>query len=354
VSTDYRQRTDETQRRVRFPQQRHVLHPHGYTPGPADRDQVRSGRALFLVGSVLAAIEALCRFCRGSEYLAYYLASLADPFLIDDILIPEQTVSCGSCEVNGQSVLRAGREARARGKRIVGAAHSHGYSSVFSSNTDREQMNKLAGESVGYAQDAMIGLCGTVSRVPQPPTAGHQGRDSHVLRVDFDGLDESMEIETARPDLAPDDLRVIRRRPIRQIVSIFTTSNAEGEHYVPAYKVLTCAHCGHRQEQFVEAQDVVVHIVGPIQMSRRKELALLDVAESRIRMGRWRGWSGSYSTRDRDRDVSAPMAAPAPFEIYRRNRLVSTIPAAVLEEAAAKNDRLAAALGWRLDHENTE
>jgi hypothetical protein len=367
VSMSHRKHADNDVRsQVRFPQQQYVLHPADYILRAEDQAQVRRGRALFLTGSVLAEIQRLCRFCGSSEHLVYYLAQVQNPCLIDDILIPDQVVSCCSCEVDGQAVLRASREVRAQGKRIVGAGHSHGYGSVFSSNTDHDQMKKLASEAVGYAQDTMIDLRGTVERVSPIEVTSNAESDRHVLRVSFDGLDESVEIETGRHDLGPDDLRVTRKCPCRQIISIFTTSNADGEHYFPGFKVRTCVHCGHKEEQFIEAWDICVHIVGPMEISPDKEEALLDMAESRIRLSRSHRWTGLYASDKRGRDSygdsrtgdfcrdPAPITAPAPFEIYRRNRLVATVPATVLEEAAAKNSRLATALGWRSDHENPE
>ena len=351
---------------AQLPHQHSIVHPDDYTVRPEDRTQIHAGTAFFLRGSVLALIARLCRFCRGLECFFYYLASSQDPYVADEILIPQQVVSYGSCVVDGQAVLRAGRQARACGKQVIAAGHSHGFGGVYSSGTDRDQMKELAREAVGYIQETSATVRGTVHRVSSSGARNNGKQTGHVFRADFDGQEGSVQIATERADLAPEDLVVLREHRQRRTISFFTTSNADGDHYFPAHEVHSCIECGRKQERFIEAENVCVHIVGPVEITADEEQALLDMAEHRIQATISYRSTGQCTVSDRDRRLSGdasgtgssrslvPTTEPAPFAIYRRNAWVASIPAAVLEEAAAKSSRLAIALGWRSKHENSK
>jgi hypothetical protein len=326
-----------------FPEQAVRTLPTGHALCSTDEERVLEGKGFYIQGRALAKIAFACQLCQEREIFFYLVASSENPYVVDDVFVPAQNVSCSHCRVEGRDVLRAGRFVRSLGKRIVGAAHSHGFADVYSSSIDRGQMTELARESAGWVSNAQEMIRGEIFAGEVPKGAA----PSSLLQARFTGLNGQFTIRGMTIPLGVADVEVSMQHTVRQVVSTFITSNARGQHFVPMLKVRSCPVCGSSREQFVEASDVQVCVVGPVDLSEEDTCVLRDELAERVRLFGWSSGAGEYCGSSwYDSTAGHPCVKPAPFEIYHRNRWVCSIPAVVMEELAAKNRELAKKLGW--------
>ncbi len=180
----------------------------------------------------------------------------------------------------------------------------------------------------------------------------------------FEDLPDT-EVHVRSPvSLEPDDLTVELHRTHRRARSSFWTSTARGSHMVPMLELTNCPDCGARYERRVKAKEVTVHVVGPVELSPEERARLEAEAEQKVvRRYGWykpaRGWAGggwygsapgtpglpAPAETDVETAADATESVPA-YNVYHDGRRVASIPAAVMEEAAAKCNALAGALGW--------
>ena len=77
------------------------------------------------MGQCIAKIKLLFKTFRNTEYMIYLLAFRDNPYLVVDVLIPqEQFANSSAVHATGETVLRANREARARNCIIVCGPHT--------------------------------------------------------------------------------------------------------------------------------------------------------------------------------------------------------------------------------------
>lgn len=162
------------ERTRRFPEQAVVYHPSGYELTEDDRGGVDEATDVFITGEALAKAAHLCHLFGSDEMLYYWAAPAEDPYVIDELLLARQRVSAGGCKAEAEDVLALGREARRRGKKVVAAGHSHGYSSLFASGTDWNQMGELAREGVSRTRVRTVVMPGCVEIEPE---RHHEGED---------------------------------------------------------------------------------------------------------------------------------------------------------------------------------
>ena len=131
----------------------------------------------------------------------------------------------------------------------------------------------------------------------------------------------------------------------------------------------SCPTCGEGTETRVPVSSIVVHVLGAVQLAPEEKAELIKEIAERVTVGWGRAaWTDRESSElyypeepgssgpceyDHGRTGSSTCpSAPAGeesetgFAVCRRGRWVASVPAAVLEEAAAKVSALAAALGW--------
>lgn len=159
--------------------------------------------------------------------------------------------------------------------------------------------------------------------------------------------------------LEPDDLTVELHRTYRRARSSFWTSTARGSHMVPMLEMTNCPDCGARYERRIKPTEVTVHVVGPVELSAEERDRLEQEARKKVvrRYGWYKpargwasgGWAGSPALlpdrTEAETEADATESVPA-YNVYRDGRRVASIPAVVMEEAAAKCNALAGALGW--------
>ncbi|MGA2059637.1 MAG: hypothetical protein ABSG67_04075 [Thermoguttaceae bacterium] len=348
--------------RVSAVAQQVIRHPADYEITDGDKSFVSQGKALWILGSALAKIKLICRTFRSMELMVFLLAKKNNPYQIVDILIPkEQFANSSAVLTTGQVVLKANREARAMDCIIVGAAHSHALMSVFSSSTDLEYMRQLNEEEVGWS--AQIPVISTGRLLDRPNAGAASSSAGQIFEAVFEDHPRvSVKIETNRADFSPEDLKVSMkcREPLQ--VSSFQTFNADGDYFMPAYKILRCPWChGVKHEEAVT--DVAIHIIGEEVLGHRERQEFLAQAEQRMpRHGvpyyqynnpqygynSWRtnepGWSPKLQYNSPGEHACS--AKPAEFVIWRHGQSRS-ISAEIMEEAAYRCGALAKAMGWR-------
>ena len=143
-----------------------VYHPsRRYRLSEAEKDEVYAGRAVWIRGNVLAASEAICR-ATPDEVMFYFTAREDQPELITGLIIPDQHTSGVSCCAEGEALIAVGRRARAQGRVVVSASHSHGQGGlVFTSTLDWSLMDSLLAERVGVSQWCQTSDRGVVREV---------------------------------------------------------------------------------------------------------------------------------------------------------------------------------------------
>ncbi|OHB85859.1 MAG: hypothetical protein A2V98_22255 [Planctomycetes bacterium RBG_16_64_12] len=350
---------------IRVPEQSLLSHADSYQVTREDHEEIQAGRALFFTGKALAKAELICVKQGGLEILWYWTARRSNPWVIDDLILPDdQYATSGTCYASPEVVLAVSRQARRAGRIILGAGHSHGRLAVFSSLTDLELMSQLAAERVGFASQVQH-LARGAARKRSLETPGDDpdaaSRPGSIFEITFDDNPEVWVTVKTRVDLSEDDLEVELDRIQRHQVSLFTTHNADGEHYFPVHHVTSCLHCGTRLDDY-SAEDVSVHLIGPQTLSEDEQNDLIAELDEKAPRGgffreRW-GWGGSKKKhtfeldeaddKDKGDDSHDDTEAkePADFFVYRHGQRVGKVPAVVLEEAAYRCPALARALGW--------
>lgn len=340
---------------------RRVDHPADYRLSGEDLAVVARGLALFISGRALAKAAFLADLMGSQELLFYWTSERGAAGLITDLIIPEQRTTAGMCVSEGQSVLRASRQARKLGRYIVAAGHSHGRSAVFSSGTDRRLMGELANERVGHSTYLRRKAQGRLAEA----AAGPEGQARQLEATFPDAPECTVRLGVARPDVSAQDLTVELVREIQGMTVTFSTHNAYGEHYFPMHRVRICPTCQAREEATRSSDQVTLHVVGPEEITAEEKQALRKEVESKVQRGYL--WEGTC--RPSTWPATAPVAATLPagedtpepgevgicgaeatvaadFEVYQRGCRVGRIPAAVVEEAAFRVPALARALGW--------
>lgn len=295
-------------------EQRAVSHAAGYVLSELDKTAVKSGRALFITGHALALARRFCVLAEPSEAMWYWLTDAgAEDCLINDIFIPGQEASAAFVRAQPDAVMAANRAARARGKRIIGAAHSHGTMPVFSSNPDVQNMHQLAVEGVG-----------------------HRGVLEEPLRLQSGA--EAVALAGGHVQLA---VKASLSRPV--LHSFFSTHNARGEDWWPVYHRVFCPLC----EAFAATitGDAEIHIVGGETISEEDEAVLQDAVARIQPLTYGGGYFSEFQNWNSGRIWRQPVSTNA-FQVFRHGQRVGSIPAAVLEEAASKCPALKAALNW--------
>jgi hypothetical protein len=348
----------------RCPRQRAVQHEPGYEPGPEEIDQIRRGAAVFVAGRALAKMEFVCRELGASEGFWYCTAGDRNPTVLD-ILLPRQQVSGCSCHVGGREVLRAERQARRRGQKIVGAGHSHGHLGLFSSTVDEEQVEQLVRECAALVSTSPVSIEGQLRRL--------DGEEEGAFEATFPphGARAVIHVGNGKVQPGSPEPRVRLELPTRRTVSFFSTSTSNGQHLFPTVEALCCPICGLSEVRRTAAEDVTVHVIGPVAITGEEETALRSEVEEKVERlaGGWyrdpsdrHGWGDDADRMHGDTDApgarrylpacrdsgewSGMAVSPAPFEIYREGRYLATLSAALVEEAAARCAPLGAALGW--------
>lgn len=342
----------------RFPMQPAVFHDGTYGLTADDRAAVEAGRSLFIRGGALAKAEAVCRYSTAAETFWYWLAAEDQPSVISDLLLPNQTATSCHCAVDSRDVLRANRQARKHGFIIVGGGHNHAHHGLFSSGTDKLQAEQFASEAVGM-------ILQDVQRFPGRADKRTALRDGgQMVDVSFPGNSFTRGVVFAKtaPESVLDDLACTLIQSRRRSLHCFSTSNAGG-HLFPLLETEFCPACQARADTHILADRVTVHVIGRIAIPGAT-LAELQ-AEIRVKVSSLSGkgivlraanevpWgcTPGGKTAAADGAGSAVAAPPVggipPYELWLDCRFLGRIPAAVLEEAAAKFPPLAEALGWQ-------
>jgi len=280
----------------RFARQSAVYHPHDYALDDADRLAIDAGQAFFILGSVVAKVECVCRTLREREGFWYYSAKPGES-VITDLILPKQEASSGYCHVDAKEVLKAGRIARKRGLVLAAAGHSHGNGTVFSSWTDRGQMEQQTRESVGAISMVSVSAHGKV--VGSRESDGHREFD-----VGFTGCGCKATVRVSSAALGrlkPEDIDVRLDHLLRRTMSVFTTSNNRGKHYVPVCESLWCSLCGAKERRYLGAKSMTVHVVGPIVLGKEEKKALrAEVKEKVADRNAW--WRALFDNKGDDTD----------------------------------------------------
>ncbi len=361
--------------------QRVVRHEGEYRLTDTDRVEIEAGNSLFFTGKAIAMANCICQELKWLEILWYWTVRRGNPFLISGIVIPErQSLTGGSCDADGSAVLAASREARKQGRLIVGAGHSHGYSSgYFSSGTDLATMSQLADEKVGFVSKTKVSSPARLRKLDPPANANqeHKPQRSEIFEgtfAEYPGI--RLKLTTSRADLSPEQFSAELQQDRRRLVSIFTTHNSAGQCLFPVHKVSWCLLCRSRLEEMTD-KDVTLHVLGPVELTDEQRQTILD--ELREKKTGWRdsrqhSWWCSGQKEDslgqlshageptplaRDgvpgnapNSDSAGAAEPADFQIWRYGQLVGRVPAGVMEEAAHLLPSLATALAWQESKSN--
>ena len=342
----------------RFPRQAVICHPFGHAITLTERHAVEVGHAVFIHGSVLAKVECICKELGGLEAFWYYVTTEEDPDVIVDQIIPKQRVSAASCKVDDGEDLKVGRRVRKLGLRVWAGGHSHGWSWVFSSQTDRKQMAELASESVGNITTTREMIKGEIYQ-------HHSDNGRNILRASFDrkrAIEVHVKMNGAK--LKKEDLEIELELTYRHIKSCFATHNSHGKHFFPILEVVSCPACGaRRQQEYIDVKHVVVHVIGPVRITASEKEKVEDEVRNKVKS--WSIWSWRGQTEEREQVINEVKDTTeddhkslisedddsciglVPFSVYHRNRLVAKIPAAVMERAAAETPELAAALDWK-------
>lgn len=348
-----------------FPYQTVTCYPPDHKLSEKERNAIRKGKAIFLHGCVLAKIECICRALKGSEAFWYYLVTKEEPDVIQDLIIPEQSGSAAHCKVEGEEVLRISRQVRKCGLNIVAAGHSHGWGGLFSSGTDRGQMSELADESVGKITITTETIKGSVKSLSEK----NHAKAFEMSFKDKTGAAVVKVKYKANHDVRidPEDLEVELHRKQRRAISCFSTHNSRGKHLFPLLLVESCPVCGAKHERFIEAENVQVYVIGAVEITKSQKKKLKEEVKKKVKT--WSYWSSQDEVTEGDTEDESseqgtevdniPCLAgdkqtekdPDPFYVHRRDSLVGTVPAVVMERAAAETHSLATALGW--DSEST-
>ena len=117
---------------------------------------------------------------------------------------------------------------------------------------------------------------------------------------------------------------------------LFSTHNARGEHWFPVHVRRRCDSCQANATTVHERPQV--HVIGDVEISETEQAELRrQLADSVV---------------NRSVYVS-PTATPENFQVWRHGRMVGSVSAAVLEEAAHVFPVLGKALGWGCQSSNT-
>jgi hypothetical protein len=342
-----------------FPYQSVTCYPPDHSLSEKERNAIRNGKAISLHGCVIAKIECICKALKSCEAFWYYLASKEEPDVIQDLIIPQQSGSSAHCKVEGKEVLRISRKVRKCGLKIVAAGHSHGWGGLFSSGTDRGQMSELADESVGKISITKESIKGSVKF----PRNKNNDKAFEMSFKDKTGAAVVKIKSKANHDVLidPEDLEVEFHRKQRRAISCFSTHNSRGKHLFPLLLVESCTVCGAKHERFIEAENVQVYVIGAVEITKSQKKKLKEEVK---RVKTWSYWSSQDGATEGDvEDESSKQGAenddvscldddkqtekdPDPFYVHRRGSLVGTVPAVVMERAAAETHSLATALGW--------
>jgi len=343
-----------------FPYQSVTCYPPDHNLSEKERNAIRNGKAIFLHGRVLAKIECICKALKGSEAFWYYLATKEEPDVIQDLIIPEQSGSAAHCKVEGEEVLRINRQVRKCGLTIVAAGHSHGWGGLFSSGTDRGQMSELADESVGKITITTETIKGFVKSL-------NDKKHVKTFEMSFKGKSGVAVVKVKSKTnhdvrIDPEDLEVELQRKQRRAISCFSTHNSRGKHLFPLLLVESCPVCGAKHERFIEAENVQVHVIEAVEITKNQKKKLKEEVKKKVKT--WSYWSSKDEVTEGDtEDESSEQGTeddnvsclagnkqtekdPDPFYVHRRGSLVGTVPAVVMERAAAEIHSLATALGW--------
>lgn len=340
--------------------QRVVRHPADHVMTEQDKAEVRCGKALWFIGSVIAKMVLIFRTFATTEFFVFLVARKENPYLIEQLIIPEQFANAAAVLAPGRAVLRASRQARALGGTIVCAAHSHASMSVFSSSIDVEFMRQLSEEGTGWSSAQPCTAEGQVA--PQPPARHGEPAALPVFEVLFpDRPGLSLRIAANRSGLCAADFAasLTCHEPLQ--VSAFLTFNAAGDRFMPLLKVTRCPLCRATTHEEATA-DVAIHVIGPEaigQQERRELLALAEQCAPRRSISRYAMYGpNNYASWQ-------PMDAASPFDsridqsadittrgtstafVVTRHGQSQRVSAEVMEEAAYLCPRLAQALGWQ-------
>ena len=210
-----------------------------------------------------------------------------------------------------------------------------------------------------HGDEAFVGPA-SVEGAPEPVA-----RRARSFEVAFpDDPTERIRIRTRRSDIEPGDLEVERIRRYRRTVTTFATQSPDGGLLVPTRARIRCVHCGASVNVTTEAQDVVMHVVGPRTINRRRAALLAAEVRRKVRP-QWPQWPqtgyvncGAPATgaARQDRQVGEAEIdvtgtdAPEPFVVSRRGVVLCELDPAILEMACARVPELNAALddilGW--------
>jgi hypothetical protein len=224
-------------------------------------------------------------------------------------------------------------------------------------------MEELADESVGQICLVRKTIEGDVSLVPS------DGQNVQTVQANFrDDSSTTVQINVQKDGgigLEPGDLDVRLSRTRRQIASCFSTHNNAGKHYFPMLLVESCPECGLRRRHQIEAKNVAVHVIGPIEIDEIEREELRQEVRSKVRS--WTVWryaaapdeskpiddrggkgyglpGATHGTEIRERKL-----VPTPFSVYQYGQKIGIVPAVVMERADAETPSLATALGWQSD-----
>lgn len=338
---------DAAQLRHRFRRQDAVAHPEGYELADDDRRLVAEGRAIFITGDALAAAEEACGAAGDSmELFWYWVARSHAPHLVIDLVVPDQTASADLCSVDARDVLSAARRAARAGCVIVGAGHSHGKASVFTSFTDTRQIHALAAEQAGVMTTAIREYWEQAT-----PVARAGGNGSAQFAAGFPAAGCDAIVETAAPDGAPP--RMCLRTSRRLLATTFSTSNTYNEHLFPVLATRACPACGVAEAEVVPPEDVTVHVVGPVELPAGRRERLMAEVGRRLALRRQCETRAQVSGYCRH-DSQAPATPTAPstsgafrYAIYLGTEYLASVDPDILRDAGAAYPPLAEALGWR-------
>jgi len=340
----------------RFPSQQVVCHSAEYKLTAEDHAAVQKGNAVYLTGEVLAQVEFICRELGSQEALWYYLANADDPHVIRDLIIPVQESNFAYCEVEGSDVIRVARQARKLKCKVVGAGHSHGRGSLFSSGTDRHQMSNLAEEHVGRISWYIRNLENTNVR-----SLSNGNSDTQVFEVDLDkqGL-LSIRFRKNGNDsqhLTCENLDIKLRQKRCRIISLFSTHNYWQKHFFPLLNSDFCPACGSRREVYIDAENLEVHIVGPVKISKAKKRSLRQELKEKVQ-SRALGQYGEddvdsglesidhdydFGFADMENEDEEEGSKAQPFTVYHEGCLVAKIPWDIMKKATSQSGVLAEA-----------
>ncbi len=189
----------------------------------------------------------------------------------------------------------------------------------------------------------------------------------------FHHRDRSVKV-TTREDLEHDTIDMEMTQHRRMVLSSFSTSNSRGQHMIPAMRTTFCSACGGRSEEMILPESISVIVRGPIEIGDDELEAIRSEVKEKVESYRYShyeddgdgyGYADDYACDERDQATGVARCGeqkllpkegrrPAPYTLLRLGRRVAVIAPEVLEEAAAQNEALCAALGWRPDNTGDE